>query len=100
MVSSVNDETANKITELVLGEFSFEEEVLKESILQIKRNSQKIKKQLLKDQIKSAEGRHDTERLKELITQYQSLIREEKLADDPDYKECIRKSDYEEGPKT
>ena len=78
ILSCVNDETANKISQLILEDFSVAEEALKESILKIKMNRQKLIKQSLKEKIKKAEQDRDSLRLSALISEYNRIIKSEK----------------------
>ncbi|MFC1599229.1 DNA primase [Candidatus Omnitrophota bacterium] len=76
-LSRADKETAGKISELLLQDFSFQEEALKESITRVKRNFQKLRKQSLKEQIKKAEEAKDSQGLSSLLAEYEEFIRRE-----------------------
>ncbi|MBN2119608.1 MAG: DNA primase [Candidatus Omnitrophica bacterium] len=78
ILAGVNGQVGRKISQLLVEEFVLKEEVLNECILKVKRNSSKIKKQFLKEQIRKAEEAKDTENLTSLISEYQNLIKQEK----------------------
>lgn len=77
MLAQVSEELANKITQLTFEDFTPQEQALKESILRVKQNFQKLKKQLLKDKIRAAEEAEDNVNLTKLISEFQSLIEQE-----------------------
>ena len=71
VLTSVNDVLANKISQYVVEDFYPEDEVLKETILNLKRKFQKTKTRKLKEQIRIAEEAKDARNLSILINEYQ-----------------------------
>jgi DNA primase len=79
MLSHLNGEVANKISQLFLEDFSLDEEVFKESILKLKRNTLRRRKDILKDEIKKAEESNNLDGLVDLIAEYEKVIKQEKM---------------------
>ncbi len=79
LLTRISEDLASSLSRLSLEEFQFDKEVFKESILKVKRNSQKLKKELLKDKIKIAEKNKNYTELAHLVSEYEKLIKEEKV---------------------
>lgn len=79
ILSRLEGETASWVSEFFMEDFVPEEEILKESILKLKRKKQKKRRRVLSEKIKEAEKKHDKEKLVELVSEYEKLIKEEKM---------------------